>query len=205
VLDYGGEDLGFQFDTRGAVLTESQIKEIMKQLLRGVACLHFQGILHRDLKLSNILVDSNGRLRICDFGLARTYDQCMTSGVATLWYRAPELLLRCKDYTTAIDMWSIGCIFAELLNKGKPVFPGKSEANQFQLICKLIGAPNATIWPDYSRFSSRFQVPESPYNTLNVFFNDYSQECIDFLNSLLVWDPCKRLSAAEALLSSYLL
>ena len=205
VMDYGGEDLAYQFDYRKVKFSELQIKGIMKQLLRGLISLHEQGIIHRDLKLSNILVDRTNFLRICDFGLARAYSEVMTKGVVTLWYRPPEILLGIAQYTTAIDMWSVGCIFAELLNNGKPILPGKSEVNQFQLICKLIGSPNSKIWPEFSFMSPTFPIPENNYNTLNLLFSNYSQECIDFLNSLLVWDPCKRLSAAEALLSSYLI
>ena len=176
----------------------------MKQLLEGVAYLHQHGVLHRDLKLSNILVNSDLSLKICDFGLAKIRDEAMTKGVVTLWYRAPELLLGNKEYTAAVDMWAVGCIFAELLNNGKPILPGNSEAGQFSMICRLIGAPNSEIWPEYAGVVTKFRIPENPYNTLNVLFAKYSQECVDFLNSLLLWDPSKRLSAAEALLSSYL-
>lgn len=203
-MDYGGLDLAYQFDNLSLTLSEHSIKKLMKQLLGGLAYLHQQGILHRDLKLSNILYDDGEVLKICDFGLAKQKDQVMTKGVVTLWYRAPELLLGSKGYTEAVDMWAVGCIFAELLNGGHPVMPGKSEAGQFQMICKLIGPPSTRLWPGFADVVTKFSVPANQHNTLNVLFSKYSQRCIDFLNQLLVWDPAKRLTAAEALLSSYL-
>jgi serine/threonine protein kinase len=204
VLEYGGCDLAYQFDCQSLRLKEAEIKAVMRQLLSGLAFLHQHQVIHRDLKLSNILLDKTRRVRICDFGLSRFANSVMTSGVVTLWYRAPEVLLGAKDYSWAVDMWSVGCIFAELLNNGSPVLPGKTAVHQLQLICKLIGPPGVQIWPEFSRFAHRFRVPEESFNTLRVTFARYSQECVDFLNSLLVWDPAERLSAAEALLSSYL-
>lgn len=205
VMDYGGDDLAYQFDHQSLSLTESQTRSLMKQLLQGVAYLHQNQIIHRDLKLSNILVDKSQTLKICDFGLARHMSFTMTSGVVTLWYRAPEVLFGMNHYTPAIDMWSVGCIFAELLNLGNPILPGNNPAHQLQLICKLIGPPSSSIWPEFSRFADKFRVPEHSYNTLNVHFSKYSRACIDFLNSLLVWDPSQRLTAAEALLSDYII
>lgn len=168
------------------LFTENQIKKFMKDLLRAVAYLHQQGIVHRDLKLSNLLIDEGNNLKLCDFGLARRISIPLTQNVVTLWYRAPEILLGCRDYTQAIDLWSVGCIFAEMLNNGRPILPGNNEGDQFQLICKLIGEPNENIWPKYAQINHSFTVPRNPFNTLNVLFANYSQECLDFLNSLLV-------------------
>mmetsp|Transcript_485 Transcript_485/g.517 ORF Transcript_485/g.517 Transcript_485/m.517 type:complete len:224 (+) Transcript_485:49-720(+) len=156
VLEYGGRDLAYLYDSsasRASLLhhpsptlyTETQIKKFIRDLLRAVAYLHQQGIIHRDLKLSNLLIDEENNLKLCDFGLARRYARNLTPNVVTLWYRAPEILMGCRDYTQAIDMWSVGCIFAEMLNNGKPILPGNNEADQFQLICKLIGEPNENI------------------------------------------------------------
>jgi cyclin-dependent kinase 10 len=204
VLEYGGLDLAYQYDVLKISMSELQIKIIMRELLQTLSYLHQNLIIHRDLKLSNILFDEKFRLKLCDFGLAKIIESNMTPGVATLWYRAPELLFEASSYTAAIDMWSFGCIFAELLNKGKPVLPGKSPLNQLDLICSLIGPPSIDIWPGFTNYSS-YTPPSNSFNTLQLKFQDYSQECIDFLNSLLVWDPKERLTASEALMSSFLI
>jgi len=111
-----------------------QIKCYMKQLLCGLEHCHSRGVLHRDIKGSNLLVDNNGTLKIGDFGLATVYEPDskvpLTSRVVTLWYRAPELLLGSTDYGAAIDLWSAGCILAELL-VGKPIMPGRTEVYIF--------------------------------------------------------------------------
>lgn len=110
-----------------------QVKCFMKQLLSGLEHCHSRGVLHRDIKGSNLLIDNNGILKIADFGLATFYDpkqkQTMTSRVVTLWYRPPELLLGATNYGTGVDLWSAGCIMAELL-AGKPVMPGRTEVNK---------------------------------------------------------------------------
>lgn len=107
----------------------------------------------RDLKTSNILYNNKGDLKICDLGLARQYGSPLrpyTHMVVTLWYRAPELLLGCKLYSTAIDMWSLGCIMAELLQK-EPLLPGKTELEQLDKMFKLLGTPNEKIWPGFNK------------------------------------------------------
>jgi len=113
------------------------------QLLRGLKYIHSANVLHRDLKPSNILLNANCDLRICDFGLARTSSEkeYMTEYVVTRWYRAPELLLSCAEYTAAIDIWSCGCIFAELLGR-KPLFPGRDYVHQLNLITRVLGTPS---------------------------------------------------------------
>jgi serine/threonine protein kinase len=203
VLEYGGYDLAYQYDILNQHLNEFQIKQLSRSLLEVLSYMHQNNIIHRDLKLSNILISSTNKLKLCDFGLSKILESTMTSGVATLWYRAPELLFEDSNYDTSIDMWSFGCIFAELLNKGKPVLPGKSPSGQLDLISGLIGPPSLSIWPGFAKFSS-YIPPSDCHNTLQVKFQEYSSECVDFLNSLLVWDPAERLTAAEALMSSYL-
>ena len=125
----------------------------MLSLLKGVEYLHRNEILHRDLKISNILVSKQGDIRVADFGLARELGpeyKNYTKKVVTLWYRAPEILLGCDDYSTPSDIWALGWILAELLNKGRPIFPGQNEIDQFQKIWELIGKPNKDVWWDYT-------------------------------------------------------
>lgn len=110
----------------------AEIKCVLLQLLKAVEYIHQKGLMHRDLKLSNLLLDKKGTLKLADFGLARKlepFNPSYTPKVVTLWYRAPEILLRTQNYSESSDMWSIGCILAELLNHGEPVMPGKSEVD----------------------------------------------------------------------------
>lgn len=109
-------------------------------LQRGLKYVHSAGVVHRDLKPSNILVNENCDLKICDFGLARIQDPQMTGYVSTRYYRAPEIMLTWQKYDVEVDIWSAGCIFAEML-EGKPLFPGKDHVNQFSIITELLGTP----------------------------------------------------------------
>ncbi|KAL8106423.1 cyclin-dependent kinase G-2-like isoform X3 [Apium graveolens] len=153
VMEYMEHDLKALMETKKQPFSQSEVKCLMLQLLEGVKYLHDNWVLHRDLKTSNLLLNNRGELKICDFGLARQYGSPLkpyTHLVVTLWYRAPELLLGTKQYSTAIDMWSLGCIMAELLSK-EPLFNGKTEFDQIDKIFKMLGVPNETIWPGFSK------------------------------------------------------
>eukprot|EP01116_Phalansterium_solitarium_P002739 TRINITY_DN1295_c0_g1_i1.p1 TRINITY_DN1295_c0_g1~~TRINITY_DN1295_c0_g1_i1.p1 ORF type:complete len:511 (+),score=123.95 TRINITY_DN1295_c0_g1_i1:109-1533(+) len=186
----------------------SEVKCLMLQLLRGINHLHENWILHRDLKTSNLLYSNKGVLKIADFGLAREYGSPLktyTHMVVTLWYRAPELLLGTKKYTTAIDMWSVGCIFAEFLTK-EPLLQGNSELNQLELMFKLLGTPNESIWPGFSDLKSAKKVNffHQPYNNLKSRLPPTTTEAaFDLLNKMLTYDPKQRITAAEALEHPY--
>ncbi|XP_047179993.1 probable serine/threonine-protein kinase At1g54610 isoform X1 [Vigna umbellata] len=136
VFEYMEHDLAGLAAGQGVKFTEPQVKCFMKQLLSGLEHCHSRGVLHRDIKGSNLLIDNEGILRIADFGLATFFDpkikQAMTSRVVTLWYRPPELLLGATLYGVGIDLWSAGCILAELLS-GKPIMPGRTEVLLFNL------------------------------------------------------------------------
>lgn len=142
VMDYVEHDFKTLMETmkhRNQSFLPAEVKCLTQQLLRAVAHLHDNWILHRDLKTSNLLLSHKGILKVGDFGLAREYGSPLkpyTSVVVTLWYRAPELLLCCKEYSTPIDMWSVGCIFAEFLQMS-PLFPGQSETDQLNKIFKV--------------------------------------------------------------------
>lgn len=115
------------------------LQYFLYQILRGLKYIHSANVIHRDLKPSNLLLNANCDLKICDFGLARpnTENEFMTEYVVTRWYRAPELLLNSSDYTAAIDVWSVGCIYMELMNR-KPLFPGKDHVHQMRLLTEVI-------------------------------------------------------------------
>lgn len=124
----------------GQFCSALQFEKLTEFLQRGLKYVHSAGVVHRDLKPSNILINENCDLKICDFGLARIQDPQMTGYVSTRYYRAPEIMLTWQKYDVEVDIWSAGCIFAEMLD-GKPLFPGKDHVNQFSIITELLGTP----------------------------------------------------------------
>ena len=150
VMEYADHDLrGVMEHRMTQPFSTAETKCLMRQLLAGVAYLHENWVIHRDLKTSNILYTNKGQLKICDFGLARQYADPLrpyTHMVVTLWYRAPELLLGVKEYSTAVDMWSCGCIMAEILTKN-PIFNGRTEIAQLDQIFRVLGVPDEESWP----------------------------------------------------------
>ncbi|KAM1417979.1 hypothetical protein PS1_021683 [Malus domestica] len=210
VMEYMEHDLKALMETKKQPFSQSEVKCLMLQLLAGVKYLHDNWVLHRDLKTSNLLMNNRGELKICDFGLARQYGSPLkpyTHLVVTLWYRAPELLLGAKEYSTAIDMWSLGCIMAELLSK-EPLFNGKTEFDQLDKIFKILGTPNETIWPGYSKLPGvKVNFVKHPYNLLRKKFPAtaftgspvLSDAGFNLLNRLLTYDPEERITAGDAL------
>lgn len=190
-------------------LSDDHVQYFLYQVLRGLKFIHSANILHRDLKPSNLLVNANCDLKICDFGLARTSNQVnefMTEYVVTRWYRAPELLLSCSDYSTAIDVWSVGCIFAELLGR-KPLFPGKDYVHQLNLITKVIGSPSDDELGFITSEKAKRYIRSLPRNERVNFAQLWpaaSAAAVDLVDKMLVFDPTKRITVEEALEHPYL-
>ncbi|KAF7157845.1 hypothetical protein CNMCM5623_002279 [Aspergillus felis] len=186
-------------------LDGSMVKKFMAQLVEGVRYCHSHRILHRDLKPQNLLIDREGNLKLGDFGLARAFGvplRTYTHEVVTLWYRSPEILLGGRQYSTGVDMWSVGVIFAEMCTR-KPLFPGDSEIDQIFKIFRLLGTPDEEIWPgvtsfpDYKPTFPRWKrSPAPPVPGLD------SAGC-ELLEALLKYDPAQRLSAKQACMHHY--
>ncbi|GME90205.1 unnamed protein product [[Candida] boidinii] len=192
-------------------LSDNHCQYFIYQTLRALKALHSADVLHRDLKPSNLLLNSNCDLKICDFGLARSIASTddnfgfMTEYVATRWYRAPEIMLTFQEYTTAIDVWSVGCILAEMLS-GKPLFPGSDYHNQLWLIIEILGTP---MMEDYNSIKSRRAkeyIRTLPFRKKQDFVNLFpnaNPQAVDLLEKLLTFNPKKRLTVEQALEHPY--
>lgn len=218
VFEYHEFDLTGILGTREVRLTQDHIKSWAMQLLQGVHYMHVNKIIHRDLKASNILIGRNGELKIADWGLARSWNKNMkklTNPVITLWYRPPELLLGCKKYSPKIDMWSVGCIIAEMFRR-TGLLTGCTDENQIGLIFKTLGRPNLSEWPDISQVCPLWRKYELKSNEQN---HNSSLRCalksnlpnpswmtenaICLIQKLLTYNPEKRWSAKQASLADY--
>lgn len=187
-------------------LEKQFIQYFLYQILRGLKYVHSAGVVHRDLKPSNILVNENCDLKICDFGLARLADPQMTGYVSTRYYRAPEIMLTWQKYDVAVDIWSAGCIFAEML-EGRPLFPGKDHVNQFSIITELLGTPpDDVIQTICSENTLRFvqSLPKRERIPFSQKFRGADPAALDLLEKMLVFDPRKRIDATQSLAHEYL-
>ena len=220
VTPYMDHDLSGLLENPTVRITEPQIKCYMLQLLEGVRYLHSMQILHRDMKAANLLINNKGILQIADFGLARPYDELppqpgkgggeatreYTSLVVTRWYRPPELLLQLRKYTTAIDMWGVGCVFGEMFKK-KPIMSGKSDLNQLTLIFELVGSPTEQNMPGWSELPGFQKEGVTSYGNqkgrLPIVFREQGSGAISLLTLLLTLDWRKRINAIDALKHEY--
>mmetsp|Transcript_24005 Transcript_24005/g.61573 ORF Transcript_24005/g.61573 Transcript_24005/m.61573 type:complete len:315 (-) Transcript_24005:295-1239(-) len=213
VFEYLSTDLKKYMDRNGKgpanPLPRHIVKSFVYQLIKGTAHCHKHGVMHRDLKPQNLLVDDSNKdfpvLKIADLGLARAFSipiKSYTHEIVTLWYRSPEVLLGGTHYSTPVDMWSVGCIFAEMARK-TPLFPGDSEFQQLLHIFKTLGTPNERMWPGVEKFRDWHDFPQWQPQDLARIFPDLEPAGIDLLKQTLEYDNSKRISAKEALNHPY--
>ncbi|KAI8916514.1 kinase-like domain-containing protein [Powellomyces hirtus] len=201
VLEFLDADLEMIIKNKNVAFSAADVKSWMMMTLRGVRHCHTNFILHRDLKPNNLLLASDGQLKLADFGMARDYGdphRKMTSIVVTRWYRSPELLLGANRYGYAVDMWAIGCIFAELMLR-VPFMPGESDISQLQTIFRALGTPTELDWPGMKELPDYHDFQVFPKNPLRHLFTAASADALSLLESLLLYDPLKRPSAHDAL------
>lgn len=206
IFEYMKENLYQLIKERNKLFPESAIRNIMYQILQGLAFIHKHGFFHRDLKPENLLCMGPELVKIADFGLAREIRSKppYTDYVSTRWYRAPEVLLRSTNYSSPIDVWAVGCIMAEVYTL-RPLFPGASEIDTIFKICQVLGTPKKTDWPEGYQLSSamNFRWPQCVPNNLKTLIPNASSEAIQLLRDMLQWDPKKRPTASQALRYPY--
>ncbi|EJD47894.1 Pkinase-domain-containing protein [Auricularia subglabra TFB-10046 SS5] len=203
VLEYlDGGDLELVIKDRSLVFLPADIKSWMAMTCRGLEFCHRNSILHRDLKPSNLLISANGELKLADFGLARPfadpYYDTLSCRVITRWYRPPELLFGCMYYSSAVDMWSVGCIFAELMLR-VPFLAGDTDIDQLKTIFRALGTPTEADWPGYTKLPDYCPVGQFPRPRLRDLFTAATTDALNLLVHFLVYDPNKRISAKDAL------
>jgi len=202
---------------RANILEPLHRQYVMYQACKALMYMHSAGLVHRDMKPANLLLNSECLMKIADFGLCRSIVEVgtceedastLTDYVATRWYRAPEILLASKTYRESVDMWSLGCIFAEMLN-GKPIFAGTSTLNQLERIIEKLGFPNddeqRAIETQYSKtmLDNLHTGPNSARQEWSALLPSAEADAISFVSKLITWDPEKRMSAEEGIVHPY--
>ncbi|KAF6174205.1 hypothetical protein GIB67_033737 [Kingdonia uniflora] len=194
------------FKHLGDTIPSKSVKSLMYQLCKGMAFCHGCGVLHRDLKPHNLLMDRKTMmLKIADLGLARAFtlpNKKYTHEILTLWYRAPEILMGATHYSTPVDMWSVGCIFAELATN-QALFPGDSELQQLLHIFRLLGTPNEEVWPGVSKLMNWHEYPQWSPKNLSTAVPNLDIDGLDLLMKMLQYEPGKRISAKKAMEHPY--
>ncbi|XP_031565066.1 serine/threonine-protein kinase ICK-like isoform X2 [Actinia tenebrosa] len=206
VFEYMKENLYQMMKNRDKLLPESAIRNVIYQILQGLAFIHKHGFFHRDMKPENLLCSGNDLVKIADFGLAREIRSRppYTDYVSTRWYRAPEVLLRSTGYSSPIDMWAIGCIMAELYTL-RPLFPGSSEVDEIFKVTSILGTPSKEEWPEGHKLAAamNFKFPQMVQTPLKQLIPNASPEALQLMRDLMMWDPKKRPTAAQALRYPY--
>lgn len=204
VFEFMDKDLKKYMDTHGerGQLKPTIIKSFMYQLLQGIAFCHENRVLHRDLKPQNLLINHKGQLKLADFGLARAFGipvNTFSNEVVTLWYRAPDVLLGSRQYNTSIDIWSAGCIMAEMFT-GRPLFPGTANEDQLQKIFRLMGTPSERTWPGISTFPEyKHNFQQFSTQDLRFLLPQIDSVGLNLLGTMLQLRPDSRISASGAL------
>ena len=206
IFEYLEYDLK-KFMQKNGPLSTMQIKSFLYQMTLGIEFCHCHRIMHRDLKPQNLLIDKKGQtLKLADFGLARAFGLPMktyTHEVVTLWYRAPEILMGSKQYNTSVDVWSIGCIFAEMAQK-KPLFAGDSEIDEIFKIFKLHGTPTEETWPGVSQLPDfKASFPKFKSQRVCDVVKNLDGDGMDLLCKMIALDPAKRISCRTILQHPY--
>jgi cyclin-dependent kinase 2 len=202
IFEYLEFDLKKYMDKNKATLTDATVKSLLYQILCAIAHCHSHRIIHRDLKPQNLLLDRNGIIKLADFGLARAFGlpiHTLTHEVVTLWYRAPEVLLGQKEYSLPVDIWSIGCIFAEMAQR-KPLFTGDSEIDQIFKIFQLLGTPDEGQWHGVTQlrdFKPTF--PKWKPQSIAKRVPNLDPAGVDLLTKMIALEPSQRISAKAAL------
>jgi len=206
VFEYLDQDLKTYMDKTTHALEPRRVQSYLNQLLLGVAFCHAHRVLHRDLKPQNLLINSAGQIKLADFGLARAFGipiRTYTHEVVTLWYRAPEILLGTRQYACAVDVWSIGCIFAEMITR-RPLFPGDSEIDELFRIFRVLGTPTEESWPGVTSLTDyKPTFPRWKGEDLRHCIPGLCQRGADLLRRMLAYAPGGRISAKLALTHEY--
>ncbi|XP_781415.1 cyclin-dependent kinase 1 [Strongylocentrotus purpuratus] len=207
VFEYLTMDLKKYMESlKGKQMDPALVKSYLHQMVDGILFCHSRRILHRDLKPQNLLIDNNGTIKLADFGLARAFGipvRVYTHEVVTLWYRAPEVLLGSTRYACPIDMWSLGCIFAEMVTK-RPLFHGDSEIDQLFRIFRTLGTPTDDIWPGVTQlqdYKSTFPMWTKP--NIKGAVKGMDEGGLDLLEQMLIYDPAKRITAKASMRHPY--
>eukprot|EP00760_Papus_ankaliazontas_P036062 PhM_4_TR8170/c0_g1_i1/m.62764 len=217
VFEFVEFDLKKYMDHRGGSLDpEREIKSFMKQMLDGLAYMHARSVVHRDMKPQNLLITSDLKLKLADFGLARVEGipvKKYSHEAVTLWYRSPDVILGSSNYGLAVDIWSVGCIFAEMI-LGQPLCAGKSDPDQLLRIFKLLGTPTKELWPSMHLYPGAKTTFEKPGFEVNYTpgieellkrpeFKRVGEAGIDLLRRMLRYEPAHRITVHEALKHAY--